>query len=547
MFGDIDLRARLNRMGHNPFGWSDRKRRGSAGHPADPTAATGSPNTHHQYFQDDLDFPGFGGTQFDVFNRAAGRKRNQPQPQQDAGLNPGGAPVHDRHKFYDYLPQEFRHYFPESFGAFPSMRHQQPTAPTAVPPQPQMSVPLAHSPQQTAGPQYIYQEVPVAPVAPRPKLCDAAIQTESPDEPIQYQPNNLQQHGLRNTVDLGQKSQQEEVRQDRSHSAPPNEQLQAAVAAGVANSGPYQTAAGAFANTGTSMTPQAQNVNLPQSQFQYPNQQHHQPLPPQVPRPQAVPQQPAAQQFQAQSESAAPAGNMYTRTVPIFVEGRKVTPPQQQFYQQQQPPQQPQPQQHPSARSHPRPEPFQPRDETDSAAVAEDQEIPPQTPLTTDCINKIQDIQRDVLELMGAVDKFGGIRGDRQYMYIDEMLTRNLLKLDTIDTNGRDSIRLARKEAIRCIQASITVLEGKAEQNAKAAAVADQAATTAAAAEQAATVEESLEQKLANFQTSTALTDDAATPPTTDSSTIPHHVSEVRINLSVGPKDTVNSMPSTAV
>lgn len=63
---------------------------------------------------------------------------------------------------------------------------------------------------------------------------------------------------------------------------------------------------------------------------------------------------------------------------------------------------------------------------------------------------------------MCAVEQFGGERGDKDYMYLDEMLTRNLLKLDTIDTNGKESIRLARKEAIKCIQASIAVLEAKA-------------------------------------------------------------------------------------
>lgn len=62
---------------------------------------------------------------------------------------------------------------------------------------------------------------------------------------------------------------------------------------------------------------------------------------------------------------------------------------------------------------------------------------------------------------MCAVEQFGGERGDKEYMYLDEMLTRNLLKLDTIDTNGKESIRLARKEAIKCIQASIAVLDAK--------------------------------------------------------------------------------------
>lgn len=64
---------------------------------------------------------------------------------------------------------------------------------------------------------------------------------------------------------------------------------------------------------------------------------------------------------------------------------------------------------------------------------------------------------------MCAVEQFGGKRRDKEYMYLDEMLTRNLLKLDTIDTNGKESIRLARKEAIKCIQASIAVLEAKSD------------------------------------------------------------------------------------
>lgn len=100
-------------------------------------------------------------------------------------------------------------------------------------------------------------------------------------------------------------------------------------------------------------------------------------------------------------------------------------------------------------------------DQTDSSGGETAQT--PQTPHTADCISKIQAIQRDVLDLMCAVEQFGGKRGDKDYNYLDEMLTRNLLKLDTIDTNGKESIRLARKEAIKCIQASIAVLEAKSD------------------------------------------------------------------------------------
>lgn len=97
----------------------------------------------------------------------------------------------------------------------------------------------------------------------------------------------------------------------------------------------------------------------------------------------------------------------------------------------------------------------------------DDDVIPPQTPDTMDSINRIQAIQHDVQELMASVETFGGTREDKEYMYLDEMLTRNLLKLDNIDTQGKDSIRLARKEAIKCIQASINVLEAIAEENKK--------------------------------------------------------------------------------
>lgn len=85
----------------------------------------------------------------------------------------------------------------------------------------------------------------------------------------------------------------------------------------------------------------------------------------------------------------------------------------------------------------------------------------PQSP-SVESINKIQDIQQDVLDLMFKVEQYeGGNKKDKDYKYLDEMLTRNLLKLDTIDTRGNDSIRLARKEAIKCIQASLSVLEAK--------------------------------------------------------------------------------------
>lgn len=81
-----------------------------------------------------------------------------------------------------------------------------------------------------------------------------------------------------------------------------------------------------------------------------------------------------------------------------------------------------------------------------------------------DSIIKIQNIQRDVLNLMDQVEHFTGhTRKDKQYLYLDEMLTQNLLKLDTISTEGKENIKQARREAIKCINTCIAVLEAKAD------------------------------------------------------------------------------------
>lgn len=81
-------------------------------------------------------------------------------------------------------------------------------------------------------------------------------------------------------------------------------------------------------------------------------------------------------------------------------------------------------------------------------------------------IEKIQQIQRDVLDLMTKVEQFQGKgKRDKEYLYLDEMLTQNLLKLDTVDTDGQENVKLARKEAVKCINRCLNVLEAKAEAN----------------------------------------------------------------------------------
>ncbi|OOZ38077.1 BAG family molecular chaperone regulator [Solemya elarraichensis gill symbiont] len=74
----------------------------------------------------------------------------------------------------------------------------------------------------------------------------------------------------------------------------------------------------------------------------------------------------------------------------------------------------------------------------------------------------IEGILRDVRGLEGDVSSFNLPKSDRRYRYLEEMLTRNLLKLDSIDADGDEHIRQARKQAVHEIQGALDQLELKA-------------------------------------------------------------------------------------
>ncbi|XP_055706096.1 BAG domain-containing protein Samui [Phlebotomus papatasi] len=387
-FTNPALRSRLNRM-RNPwnvtFG-APRKRRGS--NQAQEEEDSGFVEDPHDSFFSKFD-PHW--SEAAQWPRITLRKR-QPS---DHGA---------RSDFFDYFPAEFRQYIPDDFGfhhpPMPTM-HQHPTPPRQAPPQ----------------------------TAEKPRFCDAAMQTDEdpptiegashtvPEASTQTENGSapLKQHGLRNTVDLGQKSPPEE-RAERAKSAPPDSEGQ----------------------TTETQTKSA----APQPEV------HQAPPPPQSP-------------------------SQNVRHIPIIVErSEKVPPPAPQ------PPKRGvsqkkfvlRPQGGVQADVGTSPPPAQ---QTQPGPSPQVQEVPiqvPQGPPTpsAESIAKIQQIQKEVLELMFKVEAFQGTsRADKEYLWLDEMLTRNLLKLDTIDTQGNDSIRLARREAIKCIQASLAVLEAKADGTAK--------------------------------------------------------------------------------
>ncbi|CAH1388921.1 unnamed protein product [Nezara viridula] len=94
------------------------------------------------------------------------------------------------------------------------------------------------------------------------------------------------------------------------------------------------------------------------------------------------------------------------------------------------------------------------------------QQPQPQPPSKPDPLAQVADILKEVEELSTRVNEWKGTtRSEKEYIYLDEMLTRNLLKLDNIETEGREEVRTARKDVIRRIQAAISILESKSAES----------------------------------------------------------------------------------
>ncbi|XP_070264504.1 BAG family molecular chaperone regulator 4 isoform X1 [Myotis yumanensis] len=80
---------------------------------------------------------------------------------------------------------------------------------------------------------------------------------------------------------------------------------------------------------------------------------------------------------------------------------------------------------------------------------------------TPPSIKKIIQVMEKVQYLEQEVEEFIGKKTDKAYWLLEEMLTKELLELDSVETGGQDSVRQARKEAVCKIQAILEKLEKK--------------------------------------------------------------------------------------
>ncbi|KAM6931409.1 BAG family molecular chaperone regulator 4, partial [Xenentodon cancila] len=75
---------------------------------------------------------------------------------------------------------------------------------------------------------------------------------------------------------------------------------------------------------------------------------------------------------------------------------------------------------------------------------------------------KVQLVLARVQLLQEDVDEFVGKKMDKSYRCLEELLTKELLELDSVETQGQETVRQARKEAVQRIQAILDRLEKKA-------------------------------------------------------------------------------------
>ncbi|XP_028563212.2 BAG family molecular chaperone regulator 4 isoform X1 [Podarcis muralis] len=88
-------------------------------------------------------------------------------------------------------------------------------------------------------------------------------------------------------------------------------------------------------------------------------------------------------------------------------------------------------------------------------------QTPSEIPDVPSGIQKVMQVMEGVEQLEEEVDEFVGKKTDKDYWLLEEMLTKKLLELDSVETGGQDNVRQARKEAVHRIQAILEELERK--------------------------------------------------------------------------------------
>lgn len=86
---------------------------------------------------------------------------------------------------------------------------------------------------------------------------------------------------------------------------------------------------------------------------------------------------------------------------------------------------------------------------------------PPPEPPKPDPMQLVEGMRSELDSLEKEVNAFVGSSSDKQYRYLDEMLTRSMIKLDNIDTEGQSEVRAARKDVLNNVHRLVSLLESR--------------------------------------------------------------------------------------
>ena len=75
---------------------------------------------------------------------------------------------------------------------------------------------------------------------------------------------------------------------------------------------------------------------------------------------------------------------------------------------------------------------------------------------------KLRKIESEVSELLERVEKFSGGKKDKEYLFLDDLLTQKMCILDGIESDGREDIRKMRKDSIKTINRCLSLLDKRA-------------------------------------------------------------------------------------
>ncbi|XP_016123925.1 BAG family molecular chaperone regulator 5-like [Sinocyclocheilus grahami] len=75
---------------------------------------------------------------------------------------------------------------------------------------------------------------------------------------------------------------------------------------------------------------------------------------------------------------------------------------------------------------------------------------------------RLDEVQREIATLGPQVCSYSGLQSDREYKRLERELTRLLLEVDKVETEGRPELQQARKRAAGEVEGLLRYLEGNA-------------------------------------------------------------------------------------